>query len=166
MPTNPCRVERTTLPGRVSIAPVPCRMIAVQVFEADPYAVSWCDVIGFLCPEEMEYVKRDTGDSSRKGATHEEMLDLGWRAAPPWNWSPDLWPVVAGGNADDEYPIRPLCERTRAANQLYETVVACTWPPADDPGQALRIAKELVRRKGDASRWVDFDAPGGAEGPS
>jgi hypothetical protein len=149
------------IPTMISMAPAPCRMIRVEVYanvdaeSREVFSVSWARVIGVLCVVETEYVKTYDGNYPKTGATHEDMIELGWRANHPPNWFPVVWPVVADGNGNDEYPIRVCHERNAIDNALYQAVVPCDWPPEQDQENAVRIGMELVKRKGERGNWVD-----------
>jgi hypothetical protein len=136
-------------------------MIHVAVFTNDgTHSVSWSQVVGTLCVVEAEYVKRipDGGDTPSPGATHEEMIDRGWKSNHPYNWFPEVFPVVVGGNAEDEYPLRVLHPREECSNQVYSTILVCSWPPEEDRGRAIRAGLELVRHQGSRMNWADLPA--------
>jgi hypothetical protein len=69
-----------------------------------------------------------------------------------------VWPVIADGNAPDEYPLRVWHERNRLSNANYSAIVPCTWPPAEDEANAIRIGKGLIRDKGNRVRSVTITA--------
>lgn len=151
------------IPQAISLSPAPCRMIAVSVFDLDDgsHDVHWETVIGLLCVVETEYVKREPGDGIVKpGANHEEMIDRGWRSQHPHNWFPEVFPVVAGGEASDEYPLRVLHERTDSSNLSDYTILICTWPPEDDRDHAI-MAGEKMRDGIESSNWAILPAPAG-----
>jgi hypothetical protein len=140
-------VEQSYIPQMVSMSPAPCRMIAVEVFREPEGAhfVRWNDVVGVLCVVETEYLKARNGNGrfSRPGANHEEMTDLGWQSNHPPNWFPSVWPVVAGGNANDEYGLRVLHDRL-SEGAMHSTVLVCHWPREEDEQNAIRAAKQMM----------------------
>jgi hypothetical protein len=136
-------------------------MIQVEVFVNEKegrkvYSVSWAAVVGVLCVVETRYEKQYDGEFPQPGATHEEMIEGDWYSDHPPNWLPEVWPVLAGSHIDDEYPLRVWHERHCAFNLLSHTIVPCDWPPAEDRENAVRIGKELIKRKGSRYNWVDL----------
>jgi hypothetical protein len=156
------RVDRTHIPNLIALAPAPCRMIQVVVDvslddDRKVFIVGWSPVVGVLCVVETEYaqrVHRDQG-APHPGATHAEMVDRGWKSCHPWNWFPEVWPVLADGNASDEFALR-VAHKRLGPNHLYEAIVPCTWPPEEDRENALRIGRELIQREGERANWVEL----------
>jgi hypothetical protein len=139
-------------------------MICVEVYEdkesKSGHAVSWSHVVGVLCLVETEYSKtvNPGQDSPQPGATEAEMEEGGWRSDHPYNWVPGVWPVLADGNADDEYPLRVWHTRDHARNLAQQAVVPCFWPPEQDQENAIRIGKELIEKGGNRSNWTEIPA--------
>jgi hypothetical protein len=158
------RVEYAHLARHISLAPAPGRMLNVSV-HADGEGgreVRWERVIGMLCLVETEYLKKVPagGDSPSPGATHEDMIDRGWKGVHPSNWFPEVWPVVAGGNASDEPSIRVLNSRWDD-DSIYSMILVCDWPPEEDRDRAIAAGLELARH-GNAPNWAKL--PGPSEG--
>jgi hypothetical protein len=120
------------------------------------WGVSWAEVAGVIALDEVEYTRR-AGEKNtrmeRPGATHEEMVELGWQSQWYPAVLPDLHPILIGGNASDEFPVRIDHERGLACSASYSTIVRCTWPPEEDKANAIRIGQELVDNDGNALNW-------------
>jgi hypothetical protein len=158
------RVE-AHIPRMISMSPAPCRMIQIDVYECEyedgsgrGHAVSWSHVVGVLCIVETEYAKiANRGqDYPSPGATDAEMTDKGWTSCHPPNWFPVVWPVLADGNSEDEYPLRVWHERNRTSNAIHHAIVPCFWPPEQDQENAVRIGKELIEKQGSRSPWAEI----------
>jgi hypothetical protein len=154
------RTEWAHLPVSVTVTPAPARMIFVQVYKNDDgsFAASWAPVVGLLCVVENEYMKRvgPNQDSPKGGATHEEMIELGWRRFLTHDWIPEIWPVVVGNNDSSESSIRVAHPRLGCSNCAHETVALCTWPPEEDAENAKRIGHELLESNGDRTNWIEL----------
>jgi hypothetical protein len=113
----------------ISIAPTPCRMIRVEVFELDedpkfPYGISWVPVIGIASAPNLEFPEHI-----------------------------DVWPVLATDHPEDG----ELCvadEHRDADNLRYKACVPCYWPPEQDRENAIAIGMKLIAKRGDLGNWV------------
>jgi hypothetical protein len=145
---------------------MPSRTIQIEVSvnlcddEEEELYIYWSPVVGVLCVVETEYAQAYFGGHKipRPGATHQEMIDMGWHSCHPWNWFPIVWPVLADGNADDEYPLRVDHERLEVAGVLYKAIVPATWPPEQDRENAIRIGRELFKNKGSRVNFAHVKA--------
>jgi hypothetical protein len=145
------------LPLAVSLAPAPCRMLAVEVYEVDgKHAVCWEPVIGLLCIVEVTYLAPvNPGQDRKPGKTHEEMIENGWRT----DWGelhPEVVPVVASSTPDETGDIRVLDSREDMSDLVHRMIVPCTWEPRHDEANAVRIGKELIKREGSIGNWVEL----------
>jgi hypothetical protein len=149
--------EHAHLPLSVSLAPAPCRMIAIEVYDDDgAHHVHWEPVIGLLCMVEAAYSAWvNPAEDRKRGVTHQEMIENGWRS----NWDvifPEVFPVVASRWPSDLGEIRVLHQRDDASNLTYRAIVPCTWSPDQDQENAVRIGRELVKRKGIIGDWIEI----------
>ena len=117
----------------VNIAPAPCRMIRVVVFEnvsSDPavklWGISWSDVIGIMCAPNIEYPNRI-----------------------------DVWPVVVG-DSPWEGELCVVDSFHDSANVAFRAIAVCLWPPEQDQENAIRIGKELIAKDGEVGNWVSI----------
>ena len=163
------------IPQIMTMAPVPCRMIYIQVHQYSleehedgsleiyektgkigGFYVTWVEVIGCLCIAETRYLHTSNTKSPKPGATHEEMMEAGWRTDHPNNWIPLVWPVVAGSNDPFDYPLRVLHERHGNMGAEYSTVVPAQWPQCEDKENAIRIGMSLVVTQRILPNWTLF----------
>ncbi len=115
----------------ISIAPAPCRMIRIEVYDdidkaKELWGIAWSHVIGIACGR--------------------------MRGIPG---SVDVWPVLAGSHPEDG----ELCvadDNHDCANVKYKAVVPCFWPPEEDRLNATRIGKELIEKDGEIGNWVSM----------
>lgn len=157
------RADEAHLAQMISLAPAPCRLLQVEVFENEGesgprFSVGWIEVVGLLCLVETEYVQRRLPgeDYPRCGVTHKEMSELGWKASYPGNRLPIVWPVLLGGNDNSEYALRIAHERDAVSNVRYSAIVRADWAETEDRDNAVRIGKELVAKEGNRMNWADL----------
>jgi hypothetical protein len=146
------------MPSNVTLAPVSCRMISVQVIKSETgYTVSWNQVVALITAIGTHYWQR-AEQRPQTGATHEEMLTRGWKVTPLGRWVPLVSPVLAGGNSSNDDGLRVEGELFHPVPNLeYSTVVPCFWPPEEDEVNAVSIAKELIASDGDISNRVEIE---------
>lgn len=157
------RTDEAHLAQMVSLAPAPCRLIQVEVFDqrgddGPRFSVGWTEVVGLLCLVETEYVQRRIPgeDYPRPGVTHKEMMELGWKASYPGNRLPMVWPVLVGSNDVSEYSLRVAHERDAVSNVRYSTIVRADWPASEDRDNATRVGRELIKSEGNRMNWADL----------
>jgi hypothetical protein len=152
------RVRDATIPNLISLAPAPCRMIVVEVYEhkdKESHSVAWFDVIGFLCVVRTFYSKLGTEESfDDRAPTHAEMLKEGWysQGSPEY----DVYPVITGGEVGLVSVLdNSICDR--CDNRVGREVIPCHWPPNDDRQNAIRVGKELIDKSSSGSKWAILD---------
>jgi hypothetical protein len=137
-------------------------MLHVAVYSDDiaGHHVRWNEVVGVLCAAETEYLHGVTegADTPNPGATHDEMIDRGWKSNQPLSWFPAMWPVLAAGYDTDESPLYVFDERHAPSNLTYSTILICTWPVEEDRDRAIAAGRELIRAQGESKNWA-FIAP-------
>jgi hypothetical protein len=135
-------------------------MIQVEVFDQKDgtWSAAWTQVGGFVAVVEDEYTRRRTRahEGPKLGSTPQEMEALGWIALRPDEDIVEIWPILVGGQYNDEYPLRVERPRDEAANLKYSTVAPCSWPLEQDREHAERIARELIAREGNMTNWIDL----------
>ena len=118
----------------ITIAPVPCRMIRVKVYETNnelgekDWGIAYSHVIGFACT-------RDKGLPDYINA----------------------WPVVVGtGTSCCDSELLVEDDSDRSSNLKYKTIVPCFWSPEEDREHSVRIGKELIAKDGNIHNWASI----------
>jgi len=120
--------EYVKTPLVISVSPAPCRMICVQVLKMDDgLSVTWNPVVGLLCG-----------------------IDNGHQTPNGIEWTTEVKPVLAlGDNTESESGLFVLDWASKPSNVIYCTTSPAEWPPEDDEKNAIRLAKAMVKGKGE-----------------
>jgi hypothetical protein len=148
----------------MAMCPVPCRTMYVEVYRHEkdsgvPYSVEWSPVVALLGTLAENYTKRvPKGAVPVACESHEEMIERGWEYGG--SIYDRVLPVLAASAQHGEHsePFRVPEPIKDTDNLAYRLVVPCCWPPEEDQANAVRIAKELIKRDGNYTHVAPITA--------